>query len=741
MIVNLKKRNLSFNPGVPMSETDSQVPPNPAAAPAPQPPALDEKVLKQCRADSDTFRTAQAEAVNLLLESLVKGRRQLAEAFAQRPKNPPPEEAKEFVKRLQTELTAQRTWLLKKVRPQFEQAAKGRLAGRKTVLALLEKLTDSARRQLERYQAERDALPLPKDAGLSARLAFRLRETARARGLLTGPAGSLPNAEQLERHPLVEEQNELSARLHSRVADLWPSIRFHFQVAEEELARLTVSGEEKESAVDFGQGLEEAEQLACGVLAAAEQQIAELFAPLNDYWAGLAERLEVCGRELARGEYAGSRPWRDLGEGLKRRGEKALHRYLDISGPEQTPILRAVSHKMFGSLQEVLHKEAAPQEKLLSLTDLPSAREVLRRSESFPPLHRRLFTLGPLKTREFLVAREEELEVLDDLFTRWEQGQACSLAVIGPEGSGKTSLVNCFASEYGAQGQLRRLEIDKRLQSPEDVIELFRQGFDIKKPVATLDELVGELLTRPKGMVLVEGGHNLALRVVGGGRAVEPLCYLLLATRRHFLWLVTFRKVPWERLDYQYQINRFFTHQISTLLAGQQEIRQVLLLRQRISAYPLIFAGEGNGKEADGPSGDARERENRFFRELFAASGGNLDAAFHYWLLCLGYDAETESFRACPLGKIDFSFLRALDGDQHFTLAEVLGHGGLSAEEHQRIFHCDPLTGRLRLEYLASLGLLLTETAKGAEGEVRYRLNPVYYTPVVKTLEVMNILY
>ncbi|MDX9710043.1 MAG: ATP-binding protein [Trichloromonas sp.] len=724
-----------------MSEKPSPSDPNPAASSAPQPPALDEKVLEQCRADGANFRAAQTEAVNLLLESLVKGRRQLSEAFAQRPKNPPPEEAKEFVKRLQTELTAQRTWLLKKVRPQFEQAAKGRLAGRKTVLALLEKLTDSARRQLERYQAERDALPLPADAGLSARLAFRLRETARARGLLNGPAENLPTAEELEYHPLVEELSELSARLHSRVSDLWPSIRFHFQVADEELARLATSENEQEAVVDFSQGVEEAEQLACGVLAAAEQQIAELFSPLDDFWTGLDKRLEACGRELARGEYTGSRPWRDLGEGLKRRGKEALHRYLDICGQEETSLLRAASKKMFGSLPDVLHKDAAPQEKLLSLTDLPSAREVLRRSESFPPLHRRLFILGPLKTREFLVARDKELEVLDDLFTRWEQGQACSLAVIGPEGSGKTSLVNCFASEYGAQGELRRLEIDKRLQSPEDVIELFRQSFDIKKPLATLDELIGEMLTRPKGLVLVEGGHNLALRVVGGGRAVEALCYLLLATRRHFLWLVTFRKSPWERLDYQYRINRFFTHQVSTLLAGQQEIRQVLLLRQRISGYPLTFTGEGNGKESNGTTGDERERENRFFRELFAASGGNLDAAFHYWLLCLGYDAETESFRACPLGKIDFSFLRALDGDQHFTLAEVLGHGGLSAEEHQRIFQCDPLTGRLRLEYLASLGLLLTEAPKGAEGEVRYRLNPVYYTPVVKTLEVMNILY
>lgn len=724
-----------------MSETDSQAPSNPAASSSPQPPALDEKVLQQCRADGDTFRASQAEAVTRLLESLAKGRRQLAEAFTQRPKNPPPEEAKEFVKRLQTELTAQRTWLLKKVRPQFEQAAKGRLAGKKTVLALLEKLTDSARRQLERYQAERDALPLPAEAGLSARLAFRLRETARARGLFNGPAENLPTAEELDHHPLVEDQNELSASLHSRVADLWPSIRFHFQVAEEELSRLTASGEEQEPAADFDKGIEEAEQLACGVLAAAEQQIGELFAPLDDYWAELAKRLEVCGRELARGEYSGSRPWRDLGKGLKRRGEEAFHRYLDISGHEKAPLLRAFSQKTFTNLQEMLHKEAAPQEKLLSLTDLPSAREVLRRSESFPPLHRRLFTLGPLKNREFLVAREEELEVLDDLFSRWEQGQACSLAVIGPEGSGKTSLANCFASEYGAQGELRRLEIDRRLQSPEDVIELFRQGFDIKKPVATIDELIEELLTRPKGLVLVEGGHNLVLRVVGGGRAVEAFCFLLLATRRHFLWLVTFRKIPWERLDYQYQINRFFTHQISTLLAGQQEIRQVLLLRQRISGYPLTFTGEGNGKENNGTSGDGRERENRFFRELFAASGGNLDAAFHYWLLCLGYDAETERFQACPLGKIDFSFLRELDSDQRFTLAEVLGHGGLSAEEHQRIFQYDPLSGRLRLEYLASLGLLLTETPKGAEGAVRYRLNPVYYTPVVKALETTNILY
>ncbi|MEJ2200356.1 MAG: hypothetical protein P8X63_04985, partial [Desulfuromonadaceae bacterium] len=123
------------------------------------------------------------------------------------------------------------------------------------------------------------------------------------------------------------------------------------------------------------------------------------------------------------------------------------------------------------------------------------------------------------------------------------------------------------------------------------------------------------------------------------------------------------------------------------------------------------------------------------------ASGGNLDAAIYYWIMCLEYNPKEKSFRNLPLGKIDFSFLRSLDGEQLFTLAEVLGHGGLSADEHSKIFHCDLLRSHLQLDFLNSLGLLLADPSVSDERPNHYRLNPVYYAPVTNTLESMHILY
>ncbi len=731
----------------------------------PQAPALDTfavtldeaaaKTLEQCRADSTVLLDTMTLAVDTLKESLQKSRSQLAGSFALA-REKAAENVSETAERLQTELDAQRFWLLKKVQPQFDQQMKSWAPDKKPVLGLLEKMAESARAAATALPDQQDPPETSLESAgqiLLGRLNRHLRDLS---GLGEPPESSprsracqaLPSTEALQRNPLVTEHVELAADLEAKTSDIWSSLRFHFQVANEELDLLRAEPA-GDTPPDIDAILHDAEQLALGVLEAAADQLSAQAQPLKDFWGGLCDRLQQHGTGFCqslcdaladqRGDKPG--PWLEIRKTIRQQGDELRRRILGNQGGEGPMSLRSLSKTMLGSLQGAIQTEAGQQEKLLRLTDLPSAVEILKRTETFPHLYRRMFTLGPLKNREFMVARDENLKTLDNLYKRWEDGKACCLAVIGPEGSGKTSLANCFASEYGARSNLLRFEIKQRLRSEQEVVDLFRQWFAIEAPTDSLDALVQQLLARPRGMLMVEGGHNLALRVVGGGRAAEVFFYLVLATRRHFLWLITFRKIPWTRMDYQFGISRFFTHQIPTLLADQQEIRQALMLRQRISGYPLAFLGEPAAGGDNPAAENEKNRQELFFRELFAASGGNLEAALYYWLLCLDYDPGQKRFAACHLGKIEFSFLRSLERDQLFALAEVLGHGGLTAGEHSEIFHCDLLHSRLRLDFLSSLGLLLAAANGGNQEPIAYRLNPVYYAPVTSTLESMHILY
>jgi len=697
--------------------------------------------------------------------SLGKSREKLSALLQEARKAP----GKEGLSLLAREIDGQLTWIFRKVRPTVDREFRNLAPRKKPVETLPAQIGRAYARATLALPEEIQPLSAEEKEGGTGRkglfglaerywnpLAARLRFLAESNLQLT-PRGIaeeiLAARPEPKRHPQVRQYEKLFAQTASRIADIWRGVRFHLEVAADDLGeRLKESGKEtSESAAMTDKAISSAE-LALDVLAEAQKALPSSLAPLANFFEGLPELLTLEHQEFTRTLRKELESVDNREKTLRHLARRLFRKLIELRERAQTAVeqgreemLRSASNgitqtgNLLKNIQALLGVSGKTEEALLTLTDLPSRVQILEQTRRLPALYQRLFTLGPLKHREFLVARDDELEDLEEIFRRWQAGKACSVALIGPEGSGKASLVNCFENQFGSKAEFLRMEIRSRLQTEADVLHFFGELLGLEKKLASLDELIAHLLAGPRRILVIEGGFRLGLRVIGGFRAVKTFLFVLMSTRRHCLWLVTFRKFPWARLDHHLGISQYFTHQVRTLFHDQDEIRDAILLRHRTSGLPLVF--EAGTDEAEPTDETLAAREEKFFRELFEASSGSIEAAIYFWLLSITYDEEDKAIKASPLGKPEYGFIRALGRDYLFALGEVLSHGELTNAEYCEIFRQDPFEGRMVLDYLVELNILLTEKGDNAESPLRYSLNPIFFGPAAQVLESLNILY
>jgi hypothetical protein len=729
---------------------------------------LDAAFTAELKSAGERLRTSMGSAERALDEAaanLGKSREKLAGVLQETKANT----EMEVLRRLATEIDGQLMWIFRKVRPAVDREMRNLAPRKKPVEALPAQIDRAYARATVALPDEFPPLPVekaPDDTGKKGlagivgpyfeSLALRLRFLAETNLQLTPRSLAeemLAARPEPRRHTQVKEYEKLYAQTASRIADIWRGVRFQLEIAVDDLEeRLAADAKEASAAETLTAKAIDSAELALEVLAEAQNKLPSALGSLANFFQKLPDAFTLEHQEFIRTlrrELESADSWEKI---LRHLARRIFRKFLALRERGQT-VLEQGREEMFRSassgiaqsgnllknIQGILGLGGKTEEALLTLTDLPSKTQILEQTDRLPATYQRLFTLGPLKHREFLVAREDELEDLEEIFQRWQEGKACCVALIGPEGSGKTSLVNCFQNQFGSKAEILRLEISSRLQSEEDVLHFFQEALYVEEKLTSLDELVSHLLASPRRVLIIEGGHRLGLRVIGSYRAVKAFHFVLMTTRRHFLWLVTFRKYPWSRLDHQLGISQYFTHQVHTLFHDKEEIREAILLRQRTSGLPLTF--EAGADEVETTEKVQAASEEKFFRDLFEASSGSIEAAIYFWLLSVDYDAEGKTIIASPLGKPQYGFLRALGRDYLFALGEVLSHGELTAAEYCKIFRRDPLDGRMVLDYLADLHILLTEGCEKGDAPLRYRLNPIFFGPTAQVLETMNILY
>jgi len=379
----------------------------------------------------------------------------------------------------------------------------------------------------------------------------------------------------------------------------------------------------------------------------------------------------------------------------------------------------------------------------LQVSALATLEQILKRPDSLPQSYRKPFLPVPLEDEELLIGRDEQLEQLERAFKNWQDGHPTSVALIGPQGCGKTSLINCFQQRQSQKRRILRCYMEKRLRSEQLVFEFFCQLFQINPPLDNVETLIARLLQAEPQLIVIEGAHNLLLRVIGGRKAAETFMYVMLCTRQQHFWLLTCRRFPWNNMDRHIGISRYFSHVMAVDSLPEDRLREALKLRLEKCGLQVAFcrSREEFEREQQPEVEEQDGREDTFYRAVITNSGRNFYATLYFLLLCCRYEAKTQSLLLYPPDHLDMAFVKEMDRLHLLTLVELAGHGVLSIKEHEQIFRKVGLQSKIVFEYLEQLKLVEPIVTKNNGDEKAYDLSPVIHHAVKTALEQLNLLY
>lgn len=362
------------------------------------------------------------------------------------------------------------------------------------------------------------------------------------------------------------------------------------------------------------------------------------------------------------------------------------------------------------------------------------------RIDSLPYVYQRLFRIEPLIDKRFYIGREEDKATLKEPLKTWQTGQYAATALVGEKGSGKTTLLNFAIAEYFKGLPLRKADlVDTTIQTTDELFELLKKLFD--QPEAdTLDGLEREMAAGEEKIIcILENSQNMFLRTVGGFEAIERFLLFMSRTNASVLWIVTCTLYSWNFLDKVLQVSQYFKRVIKLGPLTREEITDLIMKRHRISGYPLQFeipeprALPRKFRKITKPAEQQAFLQDWFFEQLNRLAAGNVAVAMWFWLSAIKNIVQ-ENLTVTPVIDLDYSFFHQLGRDEMFTLAALLQHETLTAEEHARIFHQGIDESLLLLNRLFNKKYLTFS-------EGRFGIHPLLYRPSVAVLKVKNIIH
>lgn len=381
-------------------------------------------------------------------------------------------------------------------------------------------------------------------------------------------------------------------------------------------------------------------------------------------------------------------------------------------------------------------------------TTTPTWQDMCRRCATLPEPICQIFLPRPVKEDLMFTAREDECKVLVELAHASSISSVGPVAITGPTGCGRTSLIRWLSRQSDLSDRLSSLQFSSRVRSEDDLIRTISIQILSGSPCPTVEDLIDSLLKRPGGLILVDDFERLIFRAIGSGKVMRAFLTVMMCTQGHFLWIVSLADQAWKRLDYQYGFGGYFSTLIQLGYFSQEEMRTAIALRLRLGSVSLISAGEkGVGQFSEGQTSSRKSQDDEaavpdsLAADLFENSGGNMNAALILLLLHSRYDPLGNTLEMQPIKPMDSSLPDNLGTLDRLTLAETLVHGGLTIMEHSEVFQIDPADSRLILERLYRQGLLDKQVGPDPLCGGAYRIHPLLVRLVSTALSGAHILY
>jgi hypothetical protein len=362
------------------------------------------------------------------------------------------------------------------------------------------------------------------------------------------------------------------------------------------------------------------------------------------------------------------------------------------------------------------------------------------RIASLPYVYQRLFRIEPLTDKRFYIGRDADRAALKESFMTWQAGQYAATALVGEKGSGKTTLLNFATAEFFKGLPLRKIDlVNTTIQTVDELFELLKKLVD-RPDAGTLDALERELAaSEEKSICILENSQNMFLRTVGGFEAIERFLLFMSRTNTSVLWIVTCTLYSWNFLDRVFQVSQYFKRVIKLGSLTREKTTDLIMKRHRISGYLLHFeipepqAQPRKFRKIAKPAEQQAFLQDWFFEQLNRLAAGNVAVAMWFWLSAIKSIVQKD-LTVTPVIDFDYSFLHQMGRDEMFTLAALLQHETLTAEEHAIIFHQGIDESLLLLNRLLNKKYLTVS-------EGRFAIHALLYRPSVAALKIKNIIH
>lgn len=363
--------------------------------------------------------------------------------------------------------------------------------------------------------------------------------------------------------------------------------------------------------------------------------------------------------------------------------------------------------------------------------------------KGLPFIYRKLFDGSPLESNDFFIKSNVLSVKINQQLNNFRDNKNSATLIIGEPGSGKKTLINSIKNSFLSDTNLYHIQITETLTTKTQILNLISKSVGFTKQIK-LDELIITLNDKAnKRIIIVETLSKLYFRNVDGYNAIKTFFYLVSATNNNVFWLCTIGKLPYIFLNNNFEFGKFFSEKIWVNELHKQELKQILLSRHNATGYDLKYLPDDFTELKNkfvrkrNKTEDQKLLADEYFRRLEDYSAGNIISAMFYWLQSI-QKVEENKIIIKPPRKISLVPFQGLSDIYLLTLSQILFHGSLTDQEHQKLFGFSLEESKEILNYLESLNVIYKDSIDYLNN--RYFINKFVYKIVEDELSRRNII-